>query len=280
MSRISRLLGAMALGVGAYVGYNYLTWRPRTLSELYGNRRLLLGHRGAAAEAPANTLPAFRRAMEAGAHGVELDVHLSRDGQVVVIHDETVDSVTGISGRVGEMTLAEIQQLDAGSYFGAEFAGAHIPTLDEALDAVGREGIVNIELKGTSVASDGLEREVVRVVHARGMSERVILSSFNPLRLWRLRLLDPRLPRGMLHGPGTPVFVRELWFLPMVQPDALHPHYSMVNAAYMKRAHQWGVRVNVWTVDDPAQASRLVNLGVDAIITNDPARLRKVVSGS
>jgi len=276
MSRFTRLLGGVALGVGAYVGYSYLTWRPRTLSNLYRDRRLLLGHRGAAAEAPANTVPAFRRAMEAGADGVELDVHLTRDGHAVVIHDETVDSVTGVSGRIREMTLAEVQQLDAGSYFGAEFAGARIPTLDEVLDVVGPQGIVNIELKGTGVENDGLEREVVRVIHAHGMSERVILSSFNPLRLWRLRHLAPYLPRGMLHSPDTPVYVRELWFLPVVQPDAVHPHYSMVNAAYMKRAHQWGVRVNVWTVDDPAQARRLANLGVDAIITNDPAHLREI----
>ncbi len=280
MSRITRLLGGMALGVGAYVGYSYLTWRPRTLSALYGDRRLLLGHRGAAAQAPANTVPAFRAAMEAGADGVELDVHLTRDGQVVVIHDETVDAVTGVAGRIREMTLAEIQRLDAGSYFGAGFAGTRIPTLDEALDAVGPEAVVNIELKGTSVASDGLEREVVRIVHAHGMGGRVIASSFNPIRLWRLRQIAPQLPRGMLHGRETPLYVRDLWFLPLVQPDALHPHYSMVNAAYMKRAQQWGVRVNVWTVDEPAQARRLVKLGVDGIITNDPARLRDIVKGS
>jgi len=277
---MKRLLGGVALGVGAYVGYSYFTWRPRTLVYLYDNRRLLLGHRGAAAEAPANTVASFRRAMEVGADGVELDVHLTRDGQVVVIHDETVTSVTGAPGRIREMTLAEIQRLDAGSYFGPEFAGARIPTLDEALDAVGPQAVVNIEIKGTSVASEGLEREVARIVRAHGMGGRVIISSFNPFRLWRMRSLDPDLPRGMLHGPNTPVYVRDLWFLPMVQPDALHPHYSMVNAAYMKRAHQWGVRVNVWTVDDPAEARRLMELGVDSIITNDPARLREVVKGS
>lgn len=280
MSRITRLLGGLALGVGAYVGYSYFTWRPRTLSALYGDRRLLLGHRGASAEAPANTEAAFRRAMEAGADGVELDVHMTRDGHAVVIHDETVDAVTGTSGRIREMTLAEVQQLDAGSYFGPEFAGARIPTLDEALDAVGAEAIVNIELKGTSIAADGLEREIVRVVHAHGMGERVIVSSFNPIRLWRLRRIDRRLPRGMLHGRETPVYVRDLWFLPLVQPDALHPSYRMVDAAYMKRAHQWGVRVNVWTVDEPAQARRLLKLGVDGIITNDPAALHDIIKGS
>lgn len=280
MSRMIRLLGGAALGLGAYVGYSYLTWRPRTLGYLYDDRRLLLGHRGAAAEAPANTLPAFRRAMEVGADGTELDVHLTRDGHVVAIHDETVDSVTGVPGRVRDLTLAEIQRLDAGRYFGPEHAGARIPTLSEVFQALGPEAVVNVELKGTSATSEGLEREVVRIIHAHGMRERVIVSSFNPARLLRLRALDPQLPRGMLHGPRTPIFVRDLWFLPLVQPDALHPHHSMVDEAYMKRAHQWGVRVNVWTVDDPDEARRLVELGVDSIITNDPARLRDVVKGS
>ncbi len=277
MSRITRLLGGVALGVGAYVGYSYLTWRPRTLGYLYGNRRLLLGHRGARVEAPENTVAAFQRAMEVGADGVELDVHLTRDRHVVVIHDEDVAGVAGVPGRIREMSLAEVQRLDVGGRFGAEFAGARIPTLDEALDAIGERGIVNIEIKGTSVASEGLEREVVRIVHAHGMSERVIVSSYNPARLWRLRRIDPHLPRGIIHELGIPAFLRDLWLLPLVQPDALHPDHAMVNAAYMKRAHEWGVRVNVWGVADEAEARRLVELGVDGIICDDPARLRDIV---
>lgn len=281
MSRTWRFLAGAAFGLGAGVGfglaYGYATWQPRRLDYLYHGRCLLLGHRGAAAEAPANTVAAFRRAMLAAADGVELDVHLTRDGQVVVIHDETVTSVTGAPGRVRDLTLAEIQALDAGSYFAPGFAGERIPTLAQALDAVGPNAVVNIELKGTSAAPDGLEREVVRIVRACDMADRVIVSSFNPLRLIRLRALDPRLPRGMLYSRDAPLFVRRLWFLPLVHPDALHPHFSLVDRAYMKRARRWGVRVNVWTVDDPAVAEHLVHLGVDGIITNDPAGLRGIV---
>ena len=281
MSRMRSFLGgaafALGAGLGACVAYNYATWRPRRLSYLYHGRRLLLGHRGAAAEAPANTVAAFRRAMESGADGVELDIHLTHDGRVVVIHDETVRSVTGLDRLVRELTLAQIQQLDAGSYFSPAFAGERIPTLDEALEAVGPDAVVNIELKGMGVAADGLERQMLRIVRAHDMADRVIASSFNPLRLMRLRALDPRIPRGMLYSPNSPVFVRQLWFLPLVQPDALHPHHSMVDEAYMRRARKWGVRVNAWTVDDPAEAERLVRLGVDGIITNDPRHLREIV---
>jgi glycerophosphoryl diester phosphodiesterase len=273
MPRLTHLLGGLLLGAGAYVGYHYATWQPREQDNLYTHRPLVLGHRGVAAEAPANTAASFRKAMALGADGVELDVHLTRDGQVVVIHDDTVTAVTGVAGRVSQMTLAEIQALDAGSHFGAEFAGERIPTLAEALEAAGPEAIVNIELKGFGVAPDGLEAEVVRIVQAHGMAGRVIASSFNPMRLIRLRQVAPQIPRGMLHGRGTPTFVRELWFLPLVQPDALNPDFGLVDERYMKRARRWGVRVNAWTVDDPAEARRLAALGVDSIITNDPRRI-------
>ena len=277
MPRLSRVLGGVALGVGACVAYGYATWRPRDLEYLYQGRRLVLGHRGAGAEAPPNTALAMRRAMEAGADGVELDVHLSQDRQVVVIHDATVTSVTGVPGRVREMTLAEIQRLDAGSHFDPAFAGERIPTLEQALIAVGPQGVVNVELKGESLAGDGLEQQVVHIIRALHVADRVIISSFNPLRLWRVRRLDRQIARAMLHGPNSPTYVRHLWLLPLVQPDALHPHYSMVDEAYMARARRWGVRVNVWTVDDAGEARRLVGLGVDGIITNDPRRLGEVV---
>ncbi len=279
MSRLRRLLGGVALGLGAYVFYSYASWRPRDLRYLYQGRPLVLGHRGAASEAPENTVAAFRRAMAAGADGVELDVQLTRDRRVVVIHDDSVTAVTGAPGRVRGMTLEAIQALDAGAHFGPAFAGERIPTLGQALEAVGSEAIVNIELKGEGIVGDGLEHAVAYIVHAHGMDSRVIASSFNPFRLMRLRAVAPDIPRAMLHGPGTPRFVHDLWFLPLVQPDALHPHYSLVDESYMRRARNWGVRVNAWTVDDPAEARRLLDLGVDGIITDDPGNLRAMIGG-
>lgn len=266
MGRRVRVAKTVAFGVGAVAAYRYFSWRPRDLAYLYEGRQLLLGHRGAAAEAPANTALAFRRAMEAGADGVELDVHLSRDGQVVVVHDDAVPLGPGITAMVRALTLEQLREVDAGN-------GERIPTLDEALEAVGPEAVVNIELKGVSATTEGLERAVVRTVYAHRRSRRVIISSFNPLRLWRVGRLDPDLPLAMLHGPDVPLFVRDLWFLPLVQPDALHPHHSQVDAAYMARARRWGVRVNAWTVNDPAEVRRLLDLGVDGIITDDPRQM-------
>jgi len=288
MARLTRFMSGVALALGGLVAYEYFSWQPRRLDGLYrgavegpqgglGRPRLLLGHRGAAAEAPENTLTSFHAALAAGADGVELDVHRTRDGAVVVIHDDTVSAVAGQPGRVAEMTLAEIQRLDAGSHFAPAFAGERIPTLGEALEAVGPQTVVNIELKGVSARADGLEREVARIVREHRMEGRVIVSSFNPLRLIRLRRLAPALPRAMLYAPDMPIFVRDLWLLPFVHPDALHPAHEMIDAAFMAQARRWGVRVNAWTVDDPAEARRLVALGVDGIITNDPRKLREVV---
>lgn len=280
MGRGTRIVGGAVLALGAMAAYDYLTWRPRDLDYLYRGRRLLLGHRGATAEAPENTVASFRRAMEVGADGVELDVQLTADGQVVVIHDESIAAVTGRPGLVRELTLAQIRSLDAGSHFSQAFEGERIPTLDEALDAVGPEAVVNVELKGTGIRSDGLEREVVRIVSAHGIGQRVIFSSFNPLHLWRTRRLAPEIARAMLHSPDEPAYLRELWLLPLAQPDAFHPDSVMVDKAYVRRARRAGVRVNVWTVDDPAEARRLLALGVDGLITNDPRRLREVMQES
>ncbi|MGQ9681015.1 MAG: glycerophosphodiester phosphodiesterase [Anaerolineae bacterium] len=274
MGRGARLMaGAVAgaaLGVGSIIAHEYATWRPRRLESIYSRRPLLLGHRGAAAEAPENTLVSFRRALEVGAAGVELDVHLTRDGQVVVIHDDTLARVAGVVKRVRDLTLAQVQSLDAGAWFGREYAGVRIPSLAEALAAMGPQALVNIELKGTRLAADGLEREVARVVRIHNAGSRVICSSFNPVRLWRLRVVAPELARGLLHAPDLPALLRGLWLLPLAQPDALHPHHSQVTRCYMTRARRWGVRVNAWTVDDADEAWRLVALGVDGIISNDP----------
>lgn len=268
--RTVRFLGGVALGVGAVAAYRYATWRPRNLENLYQGRRLVLGHRGASAEAPANTVRAFRQAVAGGADGVELDVHLSRDGQVVVVHDDTLALSPGVTAPVRAMTLAQMREADVGE-------GERVPTLDEALESVGPEAIVNIELKGTSVRTEGLEAAVVRTVHAHAMAGRVIISSFNPVRLARVAQLDANLPRAMLHGPGSPIYVRDLWFLPLVQPDALHPHYSQVDDRYMAWARGHGARVNVWTVNDADEVRRLLDLGVDAVITDDPRQMRRVV---
>jgi len=163
-------------------------------------RVLNIAHRGASLAAPPNTLAAFEKAIELGADGVELDVHLSADGVPVVIHDFTVDAITDGSGRVAELTLTQLKQLDAGSSFDPAFGGERVPTLEEVLKHIGNRVLLNIELKTTSLCDKGLEQAVITLVEHHGLIERVLLSSFNPFALRRAKRIAPHIPAGLLHA--------------------------------------------------------------------------------
>ncbi|MGH2523785.1 MAG: glycerophosphodiester phosphodiesterase, partial [Anaerolineales bacterium] len=166
------------------------------LPHLYPRTPLILGHRGASAYAPENTLAAFRRSLELGAEGVELDVTLSADGVLVVIHDDTVDRTTDGAGRVNGLTLAQLKKLDAGypARFGDRFAGERIPTLEEVFAELDARAIVNVELKEDTSPKRELAEKVVQVIHTRGVGGRALLSSFYYDNLQRAKQLDPALP--------------------------------------------------------------------------------------
>jgi len=231
---------------------------------------LILAHRGASAYAPENTLTAFARAFELGADGVELDVTLTRDGVPIVIHDDTVDRTTNGKGAVQDLTLAEIQQLDAGAWFDEKFRGERIPTLAEVFDIVPAGKIVNVEIKGTSIGDDGLPLAIIRVIEEQNFAARVILSSFNPFALYRASFLAPRIPRGLLYDSTLPIYLRRAWLRPLARVTAMHPDNTLVTPRLVRWARAKKYKINTWTVDDPAEARRLADLGVDAIITNKP----------
>lgn len=237
------------------------------LEELYQGRTLVLGHRGASAYAPMNTLPAFELALELGADGVELDVHLSKDGALIILHDFTVDHTTNSSGYVRDMTLAELKLLDAGSRFGEKFKGTQIPTLDEVFESVGNKLFINVEIKSETQETDGVEQAVADCIVRHGVQRTVLVSSFNPLALQRFRQIMPDIPIGYLHAPNW-TFSPEV--MEQVPHEARHPHHTIIDAPYMEWARKHSYRVNTWTVNDPARAIELRNLGVDAIITDKP----------
>jgi glycerophosphoryl diester phosphodiesterase len=247
------------------------------MSSFYLDRPLNFAHRGASAEAPANTLAAFMLASELGADGIELDVHLSRDGEIVVIHDFTVESTTDGEGKVANKTLAELRELDAGSWFDPAFAGQQIPTLQEVVDAVGDRLLLNIEIKTKSLRDSTLSAEVVRLIERNHLFNRVVVSSFNPRSLRWVRQLNSSIPIGFLYSPDQPWWLRGEWMQALVQPDALHPHYSQLDDEMMMRARERGYRIHTWTVDDPGEMWKLVRQRVDLIITNRPDILSKVL---
>ncbi len=241
------------------------------------HRPLILAHRGANQRAPENTLAAFRLAVDMGADGVELDVQLCKDGEAVVIHNFTVDETTDGQGWVKDFTLAELQALDAGDWYATEFAGECIPTLAQVLRELGPRLVLNIELKTTMPFTDGLEAEVVRLVEDANLVRRVIISSFDPVALWRVRRLNRHISTGLLYAPDLPRYLRDHWLQPLARPAALHPRWDMLDERTVTAAHRRGLAVRPWTCDDPDALRRLASWGVDAIITNRPDLLRDLL---
>jgi glycerophosphoryl diester phosphodiesterase len=216
-----------------------------------------------------------------GADGFELDVMLSADGHLVVIHDGTVDRTTDGSGPGRQKTLAELKALDAGVRFDARFAGERIPTLQEVLNLVaGNRAFVNVEIKTDALRGDGLEKKLVALVRRYGLEERLLISSFNPFALWRMRRLAPDLPLALLYAEDQRVYLRHRWFAFLSRPDALNPSFLMTTQEHVRWAKSKEYRLYVWTVDEEPEMRRLIALGVDGIITNKPDLLRQVLACS
>ena len=230
---------------------------------------LNLGHQGARTLAPANSLPAFELAMRQGADGIELDVQLSADGHLFVLHDTDLDASTDGRGLAAAFPLAALKELDIGSRVGEEWRGARIPTLHEVFDTLPHHAFVNIELKRYTFPSDGLETAIARFIQHRNLKSRVIVSSFNPVILWRLRYEPFAL--GLLYAPDLPLWLRYGHVRRLLRLDALHPHYSQV------RPPLPALPVNAWTVNDPAEMRRLLALKVNAIITDRPDLLAEEI---
>lgn len=244
----------------------------------YLDRPLNFAHRGASHETPENTLVAFLLAADLGADGIEFDVQITKDGEVVVIHNLTLEATTNGHGQVGAKTLAELSELDAGGWFDPVFAGQRIPTLQQVIEAVGHRLLLNIELKSVSPRDDGLAQAVVRAVEENHLLDQVVISSFNPFPLRRVKQLNPWIPVGLLYAAGMPFFMRRPWARHLINPQALHPHHSLVDGQYLRWSRDRGYRVHTWTVDDPGEMWRLARRGVDLIITNRPELLNQVLS--
>lgn len=234
---------------------------------------LILGHRGASALAPENTLGAFELAWKEGADGVELDAMACSTGEVIVCHDEELTRLTGEAREVRRSSWHFLKTLDVGSRLG--FGKARIPLLEEVLEALPSHLLVNVELKGERLDDGGLCEAAVRLVQRMGQTERVCFSSFYPPHLVRVAALDPSLERALLLDPDRSFLLQDAVFAPLIAQGAIHPSATQVTEPRVKAWKGRGLTIRTWTVNDAAQAARLRQLGVDAIITDDPGRLRR-----
>lgn len=231
---------------------------------------ILLAHRGDKTHAPENTLPAFEQAIQKGADGVELDVKLTADGHVVVIHDSVVDRTTDGKGRVASLTLEAIRKLDAGRWFDEKFSGEKIPLLEEAFETVGRDKLINIELKNYSSPFNDLVVKVCELIKRHNNQGQIILSSFYSSNLKVAAQVLPEVSRALLAMPGPAgLWARSFGFM-FGDYQALHPHISNATREQVQRAHRLKRRVHVWTANTPEEVIRLRDWGFDGIMTDDP----------
>ena len=241
------------------------------------SKPLVWAHRGASGYAPENTLPAFQKAADLGADGVELDVQLTKDGEIVVCHDEQIDRTASAKGWIKDYTLEELKKMD---FCGGQMAyeGVQIPTMQEAFDLLKPTGLtINIELKTGEIFYPGLERRIVELTRENGWMDRVIFSSFNHYSIMEIQKLAPEAKTGFLYADGTldmPEYGRDH------HVNALHPAlYNLQYPDYMKKCREFGLDVNVWTVNRDEWLKMCCDFGVHAIITNYPDKARKIIDG-
>lgn len=240
-------------------------------------RPLILAHRGDKLHAPENTLPAFEQAIQKGADGIELDVKLTADGHVVVIHDSKVERTTDGKGHVASLTLEAIRKLDAGKWFDEKFSGAKIPLLEEVFETVGRDKIINVELKNYSSPFNELVPKVCELIRRHNNREQIILSSFYASNLKVAAQAFPEVSRALLAMPGPAgLWARSFGFM-FGDYQALHPHTSNATREQVQRAHRIKRRIHVWTVNAPEEIARMRDWGVDGIITDDPQTAVRVL---
>jgi len=227
---------------------------------------LNIAHRGASADFPENTLAAFAGAIAAGAGMCELDVHHTADGEIVVIHDDTIDRTSDGHGKVADLRLAQLRAFDAGSWFASSFAAERIPLLQEVFDLVQARCALNIELKAPGVAA-----RVCATIRQWRAEESALISSFDANALAEVRALAPEIRLGLLTSRMP---ARSLERAVLLKAAAINPAFELASAEFCARAHRQGLAIYPWTVDDPDQMRKLISAGVDGIMTNHPARLR------
>jgi glycerophosphoryl diester phosphodiesterase len=231
---------------------------------------LVIGHRGASAREPENSVRAFQRAARDGADGVELDVLCCLTGEVVVFHDDDLLRLGGRPDRIDALPFAAVRDVTLSG-------GVGIPTLEEAFEACGPDLLVNVELKTTGLrdpAVPALIDRVSAILDRTATAARVIVSSFSPVAVWRWQRRRPDVQAALLWESEAPLPLRRAWSLPLLRPQAAHPDQRLLSREMIARLHGAGYAVNSWTVDDPIRLRQLRDWGIDGVIANDPAAAR------
>lgn len=260
-----------ALGLNISYVYSVFTGKANFRLALFQNPTVM-AHRGLSADAPENTLYAFSDAISVGADFIELDVQQTRDGVLVVMHDSNLKRTTGVNKDIWDVDYADIQNLDAGSWFDPAYANARIPTLEETLQFVDKRAKLNIEIKPTKHGSDTLEQDVAELITRYQYTDACYVTSFSYGSLKKVKEANPEIRTGYLMS------VAYGQFYSLKYADAFSLNKVFVTSQVVNAAHQQGKQIFAWTVNSMSEVRSLCNLHVDSIITDDPVMVQNVIS--
>ena len=236
----------------------------------------IIAHRGMSGTYPENTMLSFMKAAEAGADGIELDVHLSRDGEVMIMHDEDLERTTGVKKLLSECTRAELERINAGRTKDDSFGFTPVPSLEEYLSWVKDTGLyTNIELKTAPVYYPGIEEKTIALIRRFSLEDRIIFSSFNWLSVIRARELAPGIRSGFLIASPRIVNIGSL--IHSLGMEYYHPDYALLSDGAVKELKDSRCGINVWTVNDEEAIRRCIAWDVEGLITNYPERAIQIL---
>jgi glycerophosphoryl diester phosphodiesterase len=239
---------------------------------LLSERPLVIAHRGYRSRYPENTLAAFEAAFDAGAHMIEADTTLTKDRQLVVIHDDHLSRTTNGRGKVCRYTLQELRKLDAGSWFHPRFSQERLPALEEVLDLAEGRGLVNIELKPYPFEGrpgpSGIEQQVLNLLRRKKAFDRVLLSSFDPDILGLFSNVSDHPPLALITKTAADPHIIDL--CKQLKTFSFHPKYGNLNAELVDKMHQSGIKVFPYVVNTNDSIAELLQMDVDGFITDDP----------
>ena len=232
-------------------------------------------HRGGRKWAPENTLSAFKKSVELGVDGIELDIHKCKSGELVVIHDDTVNRTTNGTGRVKDMTWTQLSELDAGSWYDKKFAGEKLPLLKEVLATVAGKLTINVEIKNCPTLYDGIADDLIALLETYPHPEKIVISSFDHQVIHSIATKTKKYKLAML---GDSIIFDLGNYAKNVGAQCWNPDFDCVRADSMKAAHDSHLEVNTWTVNKAEDWQHAKDLGVDTIITDDPEGLKQFLS--
>lgn len=281
----TNILRALLVGIGVFLAalgtvaeVTAADIESPTIGDFMQNngRVQIIAHRGFSGRAPENTVAAIREAIEVGADMAEIDVSLTADDQIVCLHDDKVNRTTNGKGHIAELTLAEAQRLDAGSWFSPAFAGERIPTLDAVLEAAKGHILLNIEIKPETVES-GIAARVVDTVKAHGMQDQVVISSFSPDALAQVHALDEHLLTASLYNRKLHRGIDPGDIVGEANSTMLNINRHYLKEEIRERCLELGIPIGVYTANKRKKMAKLVDMGVHAIFTNHPDLLLEVL---